>query len=154
MIRMRRSGEPLPWELLLMADEEVRAIERYIYNCVIFLSVNGEEITGECAVQKTGHEVAEIMSIAVAPAYRQQGLGRKLLRTAVAWAEKQQLRYVDIGTADTSVIPLAFYRSEGFTDFGIRENFFAENYTKPVVENGKQCVDMIVLRKRIKKDPD
>ncbi len=154
MIRVKQPDESLPWDLLLMADEEIPAIEKYIYDCVIFLALEKDSVVGECAIRNTGPGRAEIMSIAVLPEFRKKGLGKQLLRKAIQWAEDQNISSVDIGSADTSAIPLAFYRSEGFTDYEIRKNFFRENYSKPVIENGKECIDMIVLRKQIKKDPD
>lgn len=42
---------------------------------------------------------------------------------------------------------IPFYEKCGFVKFGIRRNFFLENYDHPIYEDGVRLVDMIVLRK-------
>ncbi|OYD26294.1 GNAT family N-acetyltransferase [Oceanimonas baumannii] len=71
-------------------------------------------------------EVADeswILSLAVAPAARGQGLGRKLLQAAVNELERQGCRHIKL-----TVLPdnpaLHLYRSLGFTEVSREEDYF------------------------------
>ena len=41
---------------------------------------------------------------------------------------------------------LSFYKSCGFSESHIIQNFFTDNYDHPMFEDGKQLVDMIYLK--------
>jgi len=42
------------------------------------------------------------------------------------------------------------YKKEGFEVFGVRKNYFVDNYPEPIYENGTQLKDMIMLKKELK----
>lgn len=50
-----------------------------------------------------------------------------------------------VGTADSGIDQIRFYERNGFMKFGLRKNFFIENYELPIIENGIQLKDMILL---------
>jgi hypothetical protein len=47
-----------------------------------------------------------------------------------------------VGTADSSVDTIAFYRRVGFRDYGRLEGFF-DAYPEPVIEDGVVAHDMV-----------
>jgi hypothetical protein len=44
---------------------------------------------------------------------------------------------------------LALYQKLGFVKSEIKKNFFLENYTELIIENGIQAVDMIILKRGV-----
>ncbi|MEJ1317924.1 hypothetical protein QY886_01355 [Latilactobacillus sakei] len=50
-----------------------------------------------------------------------------------------------VGTGDGSLAAIAFYLRQGFRFDHIRKGFF-EQYQAPIIENGIQLQDMVVLR--------
>ena len=70
----------------------------------------------------------------------------RYLPTAIIYALKQAGEFV--GTGDGSVQNIAFYIRAGFRFAEIKTNFF-EQYEQPIIENGIQLRDMIVLAKEL-----
>ena len=52
------------------------------------------------------------------------------------------------GTGD-SPLTIPFYEHCGFVRYGVRKDFFLDNYDHAILEGGRQLVDMIVLRRKI-----
>ena len=55
---------------------------------------------------------------------------------------------LQVGTGD-SPLTIPFYEKCGFRRFHVIKNFFIDNYDHPIYEDGKQLVDMIILRQKI-----
>jgi ribosomal protein S18 acetylase RimI-like enzyme len=58
-----------------------------------------------------------ISDIYVAPAWRQNGVGRELLHALRSWFRRQGLSAVDLNVADSNAVAQAFWRSMGFQGF-------------------------------------
>jgi len=87
----------------------------------------------------------EIKNIAILPQYQKQGYGRKLINFIIA---QYSGRYsmLRVGTGDSpSTIP--FYEKCGFTRSHIVKDFFIDNYDHPIIECGKQLIDMVYLQR-------
>jgi ribosomal-protein-alanine N-acetyltransferase len=67
---------------------------------------------------------AEILTLAVAPAARGQGLGRRLLQAAVARARElgAKTMFLEVGTENPAA--LALYAGLGFTKVGTRKGYY------------------------------
>lgn len=70
-------------------------------------------------------EEAEILTLAVAPGKRGQGLGRALLRAAIARAQDQGARTVFLEVGADNPSALALYAGLGFAKVGIRKGYYA-----------------------------
>jgi len=150
MIRQLSKDEKIPYDLLLLADETVEAIDKYIFGCDIYVLEKHDNIAGVYALQATNSEEIEIEIIAVAKDYQGRGIGRKLLRDAAVRAKGKGFKTILIGTWDGATKQLCLYKKEGFEAFGIRKDYFVDNYPAPIYENGKQLKDMIMLKKELK----
>jgi ribosomal protein S18 acetylase RimI-like enzyme len=84
----------------------------------------------------------EIKNIAIRREYRGQGVGRAAIACIAARARTRGADRLLVGTADSSVDTIAFYRACGFHDAGCIEGFF-DAYPDPVVEDGVQAHDMV-----------
>ena len=146
-IRPLKSAESIPYNLLLLADETIEAIDRYIGECDIYVLESNYKFIAVYALQVIDYETVEIKSIAVSEQYQCKGIGKILLVDASKRAFDSGYKEITIGTADASLRQLDLYQKAGFEIFGKRPNFFIDNYSEPIFENGIQLQDMIMLRK-------
>ena len=107
-------------------------------------SKNYSKDLGVCAVQLMNNHTIEIKNLAILSLYRNLGIGRWCLQQIEA---KYKGKDILVGTGDSSLNALRFYENNGFTKFDIRKNFYLKNYQHPIIENGIQLKDQIVLRK-------
>lgn len=135
-----------PMNLLLLADETVEAIEKYLYDSDVYSVWNGvEEIAVFCLYMEDAKTV-EIKNIAVSTAYQNKKIGSFLLQAIKNLAKEQQFETLIVGTADTGEAQIRFYERNGFVLYDTRKNFFLDNYPSPIFENGKRLVDMVLLK--------
>lgn len=139
-----RTGEPLPFDLLLLADPSRDMIDRYLNHSEVYLAKAGDEIMGILVLARTGKS-AEIMNVAVCEGSQKKGIGSMLIQHTIDEAKQMGLQKLYIGTADTSSNQLDLYQKLGFKAVDRLVNFFVDNYNEPIFENGKQAKDMIRL---------
>lgn len=147
-IRQLGKDEEIPYNLLLLADETVEAINKYIFDSEIYVLEQDNKIIAEYALLPLNKEEVEIKNIAVNPKFQGQGIGKSLLRDAATRAKSRGFRRIIIGTGDVSKL-LRFYHKEGFEVFGVRKGFFVDNYPKPIYDGEKQLKDMVLLKKEL-----
>ena len=132
--------------LLLLADEQESMIDRYLERGVMYALWDGDVIA-ECVVTDEGAGVLEIKNLAVDPCCQGRGCGRMLIeflceRYAGAYQTLQ------VGTGD-SPMTIPFYEKCGFRRHHTVAGFFTEHYDHPIVECGRQLVDMVYLQKKL-----
>ena len=142
---------PYPMHLLLLADETVEAIEQYLYNSRIYSVWKDKEELAVFCLYPHDNNCLEIKNIAVSTAYQNQHIGSFLIDKIKVIALEQGFEMLIVGTSDTGDAQIRFYERNGFIPYGKRKNFFIDNYPEPIFENGKQMIDMILLRFVIKK---
>jgi len=132
-----------PWTLLRLADPSKTMIDKYLYGGECYVLHHN----GECAgvVVLTFHAgSAEINNMAVAEHLHGHGLGRRLIEGAAQICKSRQTPVLTVGTSAGNV---PFYQHCGFQVYGTKKNFFADHYDTPIIENGVQIQDMILLQK-------
>ena len=136
-------------DLLLLADEEEKMIDRYLERGDMYI-LDDNGIKAECVVTNEGNGVLEIKNIAVFPQYQGKNYGKKLIEFII---EKYSKDYsvIQVVTGD-SPTTIPFYEKCGFKKSHIIKDFFIKNYDKPIIENGVQLVDMVYLKKSLKKE--
>jgi ribosomal protein S18 acetylase RimI-like enzyme len=148
-IRRLHTNEKIPYDLLLLADETMEAINRYIFDCEIYVLEKENRIIAVYTLLVLNAQEAEIKNIAVAPEYQGQGLGKVLLKDANDRAKARGFRRILIGTWDTSGMPILFYLKQGFVKYGVKKDFFVQNYPRPIYDHGIQLRDMVMLKKEL-----
>ncbi|MCC7571943.1 MAG: GNAT family N-acetyltransferase [Candidatus Methanofastidiosum sp.] len=149
MIRMLQKDEEIPYNLLLLADETIEAISRYINDSEIYVFENDKGTIAVYVLQKISDDTIEIKNIAVGTEHQGQGIGKLLLRDAISRAKAKGFKTIVIGTGDIAPKQLHLYQKVGFEIFGIKKGFFLDNYPKPIYENGVQLKDMVMLKKEL-----
>ncbi|MGK6343773.1 GNAT family N-acetyltransferase [Chryseobacterium sp. DT-3] len=138
-------GTDIPYELLLLADETIEAINQYIFDCSVCLLNDGLQNIAVMALYPNSSTELEIKNIAVIESYRSQGIGSILIDKAKETAKENGCTTLTVGTSDTGFQQIRFYEKNGFVKKGIRKNFFTDHYPFPIYENGLQMRDMIIL---------
>lgn len=134
-------------DLLLLADEERKMIDKYISDAKMFVLDDGG-VVAEITVVEKERGILEIKNIAVKESFQRRGYGKKLIRF-VCEKFKEEYSALQVGTGE-SPLTLPFYENCGFTRVGVIENFFTNNYSRPIIEDGVLLRDMIILQKRLR----
>ncbi|WP_426446491.1 GNAT family N-acetyltransferase [Paenibacillus sp. S-38] len=145
-IRKLAQEDPLPMELLLLADPSLKLVEEYVSRgeCYIACGEKGA-VVGVYVLLPTRPETAELVNVAVDEAHQGRGIGRQLVMHAVSRARELGFRTIEVGTGSTGVGQLALYQKCGFRMTGIDRDFFVRHYSEPIFENGMQLFDMVRL---------
>lgn len=149
-IRKLKNGEAIPYDLLLLADETVAVIDRYLPGSDIYIWEEAGIAIGVYVLQHTGPGALEIMNMAVAEASQGRGIGFRMLQHATEMARAAGMQQLLVGTSNAAWRPLYLYQKAGFEMDHIRKNFYTEHYPEPIFENGLLLNHMIVLRKELK----
>lgn len=135
-----------PIDLLLLADETVDAIKKYLYDSRVYsVWSNQEEIAVFC-LYPIDKNTLELKNIAVHTAYQNKHIGSYLIDQIKSIARQQSYQTLIVGTSDTGEAQIRFYERNGFALYAKRENFFIDHYPEPIFENGKQMIDMVLLK--------
>ena len=97
---------------LLLADEHIDMIEKYLYRGELYALFH-PDLRAACALTDEGDGVFELKNIAVLPEFQRRDYGR-LLVTHVVNACKGRAKTLMVGTGD-SPMTLPFYGQCGFT---------------------------------------
>ncbi|SHO46603.1 GNAT family N-acetyltransferase [Anaerocolumna xylanovorans] len=133
-------------ELLLIADEQISMIEKYLYRGDMF-ALCDDDVKEICIVTQEQSGVYEIKNIVTVPEYQRKGYGQRLITFIIDYYKKFGSELY-VGTGDSPTI-LRFYERCGFEKSHIVKNFFIDNYDHPMYENGQQLVDMIYLKRHL-----
>ncbi len=144
LIKINDNDKTKYMELLLIADEQISMIEKYLYRGEMFALYDGD-MKALCVVTKEQPGVYEIKNIVTVPNYQRKGYGQELI-SLIADYYKKFGNELYVGTGD-SPVTLNFYEKCGFTKSHIVKNFFVDNYDHPIYEDGQQLVDMIYLKR-------
>jgi len=151
LIVPHKTNEPIPYSLLLLADETKEAIDEYIYDSKLFYAYTELNPTpiGIIALYQVSSSVLEIKNIAIDNQEQNKGYGKQLIDFSIQYATENLYKELIVGTGDTSTQSMNFYLKNGFQPYNIRPNFFLENYPFPIYENGKQMQHMILFKRII-----
>lgn len=141
----------IPYDLLLLADETVESIDKYIHDCVIYLLIFRNKSVGVCAVCEESPGIIEIMNIAVVEELRGRGFGKLMINSLIDNAERNGYERVIIGTGDAGIRQINLYKKCGFEIYDKKMSFFIDNFPEPIYENGIQLIDMVMLKRDIVK---
>lgn len=131
-------------ELLLLADEDWKMIEKYLYRGELF-ALYDDDLKSVCVVTQESDRICELKNIATYEKWHGEGYGSKLLDHIFSYY-KDKYATMLVGTGDVPWI-LQFYQKSGFKVSHRIRNFFTDNYDHPMLEGGVQLVDMVYLKK-------
>ena len=133
-------------ELLLIADEQISMIEKYLYIGDMF-ALYDDDVKSVCVVTEQEPGIYEIKNIVTVPKYQKRGYAKHLI-SYIADYYKESGKLLYVGTGDCPGI-LKFYKKCGFFKSHVVKNFFTDNYDHPMYEDGIQLVDMVYLKREL-----
>lgn len=147
MVKFKKLQNPehIPYHLLLLADETKDAIDKYVFISDIYIILLDNSEVGVFCLYPVSKEIIELKNIGLLSIYRQRGIGSKTL-AFIKQVCKKEYKVLLVGTGDANTKQIDFYGKNDFLKHSIRKNFFIENYPDPIFDNGKQLVDMVVLK--------
>lgn len=112
-------------------------------NGAVFVAMNGDGIiVGYATIERAGgaklRHTAEVDTIAVSAPYRRHGVGRALLKEALAWARRQRVKKVCLTVFSSNRKARRLYRSLGFVNDGVERRH---------VRVGRRYEDLIHMAK-------
>ncbi len=129
--------------LLLAGDPSEFAIRRYLNQGLVFVGKTADALVAASVLLERDDGI-ELMNISIRPGYHRKGYGRQMINHLIRFANGNGTSKLLVGTGNSSVGPLAFYKSLGFQIVGTIENYFAD-YDPPIFEDGVRCIDLIQL---------
>ncbi len=133
-------------DLLLLADEELKMIEKYLHRGEMF-ALYDDDLKSVCVVTQERDDVCELKNIATYEKWHGKGYGSKLLNHIFSYYKGKYTTML-VGTGDIPWI-LQFYQKNGFRSSHRIKDFFTDNYNHPMFEDGVQLVDMVYLSKSL-----
>ena len=133
-------------DLLLLADEAEEMIGKYLFRGDMFALYDGD-LTAICVVTEEGSGVYELKNIATRPEYQRMGYGKYLIAFVVN-RYRGKGKTLLVGTGDTPEMN-AFYKSCGFVYSHTVKNFFVDNYSHPIIDNGVVLTDMMYMKQSL-----
>lgn len=148
-IRPVSAFTPQHYDLLLLADPSFKSIASYLSSSTAFEMVSTNRPIGIIVVHSLANQVAEIMNLAVSPAFQGRHYGSQLLEFAIDHASKAGYHKLQTKTGSTSFAQLYLYQKWGFRCTRVlRDHFVAPAYyPEPIYENHLHLRDAIVLER-------
>lgn len=131
-------------DLLLLADEQVNMIDKYLPSGDFF-ALFDDDLKSVCVVVAINSETCELKNIATYEKYQNKGYGRELINY-ISDFYKSHFKTMLVGTGEIPWI-LSYYESCGFEMSHRVKNFFTDNYDHAMFEDDIQLVDMVYLKK-------
>ena len=146
ILKINDSDKSKYMDLLLIADEQISMIEKYLYRGDMF-ALYDDDVRAICVITQEEAGIYEIKNIVTVPKYQRKGYGQNLVAYIVDYYKKSGSELY-VGTGDSPGI-LRFYESCGFAKSHVVKNFFIDNYDHPMYEDGQQLIDMIYLKRNL-----
>jgi ribosomal-protein-alanine N-acetyltransferase len=132
ILAIENASYPNPWSQGLFLQELGAPASRML---VARLSADaGSPIIGYVCRSFAADEV-HVLNLAVHPAHRQRGIGRRLLETVIDEARARHAEAVYLEVRDTNRAATCLYRSANFTPAGRRRDYYGQ---------GKDAVIMVL----------
>ncbi|MCG2613395.1 GNAT family N-acetyltransferase [Terrimonas sp. NA20] len=138
------NSKNIPYDLLLLADETIEAINKYVFGSEFYLVKNDHQLIGAFCLSPISRQTIELKNIAVLPEFQRKGIGSIIIGYI---KEICLTRYpqIIVGTPDSAAAQIQFYEKNGFKRSGVRKDFFIQQYDEPIYEDGIQLRDMLLL---------
>lgn len=137
-------------DLLLEADPNPYMVWDYLANGELYVTFEDTGIPCCVAVMIDFQDgTCELKNLATAEKYRNQRLATHMIDYLCDLFAKRGCMTMQVGTADAGAeTTVKFYQNRGFVQKSVITGFFL-SYPQPVIDNGRQCIDMILLEKQL-----
>ena len=95
-----KNEDKYPYDLLLLADETIQSIHRYIFKSAVYLVRFNEEPVGAFCLYEIDQNTVELKNIAVARQLQSKGIGTQIIDFIKQYLKTHKYRTLIVGTAD------------------------------------------------------
>lgn len=106
-----------PWSRQLFTEELAQPSRRYV------VADDSGTLCGYGGIMLVGEE-ATVVTLAVGPGYREQGVASLVLMDLVERARRQNVRHLTLEVRESNEPALELYRKFGFEPAGIRKGYY------------------------------
>ena len=143
-------AKDLDIELFKIADPSIEQINKYKNKSIAIVAKNKENnIIAFISIHRSFVTGFEINNLLVFDKYQGQGIAKELIKRAEKIVRKQNAKYLEVCTGNSSLSALAVYQKCGLRIVGVHRDYFKTRYTEKIFENGIECLDLIRLRKEL-----
>ena len=131
--------------LLELADDSAQQMRGYLNDGDLYVYREIDAEVGVVLVIPRDAGTVELKAVAVDATRQGRGVGRRMLRAVLDALRLLGVRRVVVGTASSSIGPLAFYQKAGFRFLTIERDYFREDrgYPRDLQEDGIPVRDMV-----------
>ena len=119
VMEVARASLSQPWSEAVWREELTCEFGLYL------VLQRGSDLSGFVGVKRVADE-AHVMTLAVPPESRRRGLGRVLVRAALADPALAGVRRVHLEVRPSNAAARALYASLGFRETGLRKNYYGD----------------------------
>ncbi len=127
---------PDPWDRRSVADLIVSE------GAMCFTAVDGHTVVAYVIGRLIAPE-GEIYRVAVRPEYRQRGIAYRLLDYAVKTSRGKGLESLFLEVRSQNIAAIRLYRAYGFTEVGLRKNYYRDPVDDAIIMLKASRADMI-----------
>lgn len=106
-----------PWSAASLASELENPLSLWL------VALDGDRLAGYVGSQAVLGE-ADMMNLAVDPAFRRQGVGRRLVQALIAALGERQVTSLTLEVRDSNSGAISLYEALGFQQVGLRKNYY------------------------------
>jgi GNAT superfamily N-acetyltransferase len=142
--------------LFELAEDSAAQLDAYIDEGRVLVARIGDDEVGHLQLVATGRPgEVELKNMAVAGSRRGTGIGRALVKAAIALAEAGSARRMLVATGAADVGNLRFYQRVGFRMYAVERDAFvpATGYPDEIVVDGIPLRDRVWLDLGLGHDP-
>lgn len=103
------------------------------------VAMAGERVAGFAVTRVTSPGEIELLNLAVAPAFRRRGLGRRLLENVLRTLKTEPKISVFLEVRESNERARNFYKSLNFRELGIRQNYYQNPSEAAIVMKFHSC---------------
>jgi ribosomal-protein-alanine N-acetyltransferase len=89
----------------------------------LLVALDGEQVVGWAGMESVCGE-GSVTNIAVLPAFRRQGVGRRLTAALIEQARRQECEFLMLEVRVSNTPAIALYEELGFARIGVRPRFY------------------------------
>lgn len=146
-IRKLGHSEKAPIDLLFKADPSVDMIEKYLYSGECYLAEIDGETAGAFVLMANSAQEVELKNLSITERFQSQGIGKEIIKYVIRISKIEGYESLIVKTADISADAISFYKKLKFEDYFVVKGHFIKYYDQPIIQNGKQAQDQIVLKR-------
>ncbi|HUO58450.1 MAG TPA: ribosomal protein S18-alanine N-acetyltransferase [bacterium] len=126
VVEIEKASMPSPWSKELFEEELRREAAHY------FVVEENERVAGYMGYWEAPEE-AHIINLAIGPAFRRRGLGRKMVEACLSFATKRGARLATLEVRESNETARRLYEKCGFRFVAIRKKYYSDNQEDAVV---------------------